>query len=211
MRASRVSSPIWRRPDVRSHEPRDVGQVFTLELQRLETCTLDRFERLPVRVAAAGDPTPRSLEPILPLRELRIRRPHVFEEHEASARSQHAADLLQHPRRIVDRTEHGEAHDRVERLVLEGQCFGRSFDKRDVTPELGRTAPRTPEHRLGRVDADELVDWRIVREAQAGADADLEDAPARVCEQLALELRAELLLGACAQAVVDGGKGAVAH
>ena len=38
---------------------------------------------------------------------------------------------------------------------------------------------RLAQHRLGNVDADQAVAARVVRQRDAGADADVEDAPAR--------------------------------
>jgi hypothetical protein len=80
------------------------------------------------------------------------------------------------------------------------------LDERDLAAELGRALSCAAQHRLRRLDRDELVDLRIVREAQSGADADLEHAAAGSGEDPSLDLRAVLLLPALAERVVDGSE-----
>ncbi len=70
---------------------------------------------------------------------------------------------------------------RVEGVVLEGQVFGVHLDERlDLRQVLARDPPARPRQHLGRdVDAGHRGIGTEIRQRQAGADADLEDALAR--------------------------------
>ena len=108
--------------------------------------------------------------------------------------------------RIVDRAEHGEGDDGVERVVLEGQRLGGASTRVTSRPMSVGPTSCAPQHRFRRIDGDELLDLGKVREAEAGADTDLEHAPSRAGEQLGFHLGAERLFRTHAQGVVDRGK-----
>ena len=77
----------------------------------------------------------------------------------------------------LERRREGRMRDIVA-TIQSGQLLGGRFDERDVAAAVGRTFPCTPEHRLGGLDAHELVHRWVVPEALAGADADLEHSAA---------------------------------
>src|ERR671931_2367555 len=99
-------------------------------------------------MATAGDEAPRSLEPVLPARQLQARRAHVLEKTEPAAGPKHAPDLAQRLLGIVDSAEHRHRHDHVERLVLERQLLGRRLYEGDLAAGLGGPRPSATEHRL---------------------------------------------------------------
>src|SRR5689334_18862759 len=78
--------------DVRLNEPRDERQLTLLRDLDGEPRCLERAARVAVRMAAVRDHAPRSLEPILPARELRVGRADVLREEELPARAEHTAD-----------------------------------------------------------------------------------------------------------------------
>ena len=135
----------------------------------------------------------------------------MLEKAESAAGPEHAADLSQGALWVVDGAEHGHCYDGVEHFVVEWQLLGRRFDERDLATRVCRALSGASEHRLRRLDAHELVDLRVVREALAGPDADLEHASTRFGDELPPQLGAVLALPVRAERVVQRGEDSFAN
>src|SRR4051812_29295891 len=89
-RSSRGAARHDRTDDGRNRPPLAIAPVLDGEAGGL-----DQLDRRAVAAAALGKSLPRLLEAVLPRRQPRRLGPHVLEEQQAAARSQHALDLLE--------------------------------------------------------------------------------------------------------------------
>jgi hypothetical protein len=95
-------------------------EVKPVQLQHAELGGGDGRHDVAVGVAAAGQPAPGSLQPILPAGQPRIVGPDVLVEPERPARAQDAAGFGQRLGEVGDGAQHQAGHHRVEGGVGDG-------------------------------------------------------------------------------------------
>ena len=105
----------------------------------------------------------------------------MIDDGEEPSGAAHPLRLRHHALRIGHHADDVKRHDVVERVVGERQVEGIALLQRDVTPAVPvHPVLRALEHLGRQIDARHLAVVRIRIERQAGADADLEDARARL-------------------------------
>ncbi len=104
----------------------------------------------------------------------------MIDQDDLAARTRHARELVEGPFRIRHRGDDVLRHDHIEERVGEAEMAGIHDRERGDMGELvlGHARKRLAQHRLGIVDSDDAVAARIIRQRDAGADADVEDGPA---------------------------------
>jgi len=127
----------------------------------------------------------------------------MLEEEELAARPQHAPQLGERLRLIVDAAENERRDRRVERAVVERQLLGGRPHERRLRRVLLRLPLEPLQHRLFRLGDRERLDGDpVVLEVRAGATTDLEHAPVRGGQELPAALGEPCLLGLAAHAVI---------
>src|SRR5215469_8126022 len=104
----------------------------------------------------------------------------MVDEDDLAARLGHARKLVERRLGVGHRGDDVLRHHRVEESVGEAEMLRIHHRQRLHMGELVLRDPlvRLAQHRLAIVDADDAVRWRIVGQRDAGADPDVEDAPA---------------------------------
>ena len=154
-----------------------------LEARHPEPLGLDRGERWPVAIALNDKPV-EPVHPVLEAGELWVVGAHVLQEEQLPAGSQHAMDLAQRARLVVDAAQHECGDDGVEGIVLERQILGRRAQHPSLRDVLAGVALEPADHRRSGFREDEGFNASVVEgEVRPGAGADLEHAPGGVGQQ----------------------------
>src|SRR5213079_1152802 len=144
-----------------------------------EARPLDEALGVAVRVAAAGDPDPEPLEPVLEPGLPRPGRAHVLEHTKPAVRAEDAPDLREPASRVRDAAEDQAAHHRVERAVVERQRLGAAADE-----TRARRAPsRAPERGPRGIETDDADAVPVEGEVPAGPTPHVERQPARAVDE----------------------------
>jgi hypothetical protein len=181
-------------------------QVEPVQLQHAEPGGGDGRHGVAVGVAAADQPPPGALEPVLPAGQPRVVGSHVLVEAQPPARAQHPANLGQGPVRVGDGAQHQAGHHRVDGAVGGGQRLGDPVGHPDRHRRLaGRGQGLAAQVGLW-LDGPDLGDGgRVVGEVEAVAGADLQD-PAREAGQQPSSVVADLGVHEVADPGIDAGE-----
>src|SRR3989454_1969959 len=144
-----------------------------------EARRLDDALGVAVRVAAAGDPDPEPLEPVLKPTLPRPGGAHVLEHAEPALRTEDAPDLGEPASRIRDAAEDQAAHHRVERAVAERQRLGAAADE----ARARRALPRALERFQGGIETDDSDALAIEGEVPPGPAPHVEREAARALDE----------------------------
>src|SRR5439155_142916 len=132
-----------------------------------------------VRVAAARDPDPQPLEPVLSPSLPRLGRAHVLEHAEPAVGTEDAADFGEAAPGVRDAAEDEPAHHRVECPVVERERFRAPLDQRDVR----RAPPRALEPGPHGIETDDPDALAIEGQVPPGSTPHVEREPARALDE----------------------------
>ena len=195
-------------------------QVEPVQLDQPQSGGGDGGHGVAVGVAAAGQPAPGALQPVLPAGQAGILGPHVLVEAQPSARAQHPTGLGQGLVQVGDRAQHQAGHHHVDGAVGGGQGLGGARQDPDRNRRLpGRGHGLAAQVGFWLYGQDFSDGGRVVREVEAVAGADLQDPtreagqqPSAVVADLGVHEVADPRIDAGEQWVVDrSGLGACGH
>ena len=162
----------------------------------VEACALQRRERVPAEVAAAGQVWPhRGVGKLLHTTPERAWGRDVLHEAQLTVRSENVAQLAHSGIDIANRAQHERADDEVEGRIVERQPLRGGVDNAHVCSRACRDVHQQPtEIRLG-FDDDQVLDCRrVVPQVDPCASADLEDSTGDPIEEVTAALpQAQLL------------------
>src|SRR5439155_11063462 len=144
-----------------------------------EARRLDGALGVAVRVAAARDPDPQLLEPVLSPSLPRLGRAHVLEHAEPAVGTEDAADFGEAATRVRDAAEDEPTHHRVECPVAERERLRAAADE----TRARRAPPRALEPRPGGIETDDPDALVIEGQVPPGPTPHVEREPARALDE----------------------------
>ena len=203
------------------HDGRHTTPGLAVKTRGGQTRVGEQGRRVLVGAAPCGEGLPGPPEQVLPPGQRRpVGSAHVLDDQQPSSGTDHAAQLAEGSRGVGHGAQHHRRHCRVEAGVGKRQrlrrCRNHAHRRRAVAfgrGERGHAAPQPPHHCWIRLGEDQLVDpLAVARQVEAGARADLQDAPLGASQQppptvghpTSLGERKERLVGEGGPALVDG-------
>jgi hypothetical protein len=182
-------------------------QVEPVQLDRPQSGGGHARHGVPVGVAAADQPPPWTLQPVLPAGQPRVLGPHVLVEAQPSARAQHPTGLGQGLVQVGDRAQHQAGHHHVDGAVGGGQRLGGARQEPDRNRRLpGRGHGLAAQVGFWLYGQDFGDGGRVVREVEAVAGADLQDPAGQAGEEGAAVLEGALGVHGLAGPGEDAGE-----
>jgi len=181
------------------------GKREPLKEHAFEPSPRDTSVRLPIRMAALGDPLPEGAEAFLPPTKTRARRSRdMFDEEESSARSEHAQDFAKGALRVRYCAQYVRAHHNIHAFIFKRKLFGPPSDERRPHAEPFGLSPQVAMHKGIRFNPHPSDVRGIVSEIRSGPGSDLQNPSAKsgkqsllIRPQMSIDIRAHVCHHPC--------------